>query len=271
MRTIDSILAVAGQYETIVFDQWGVLHNGKAPYPEAVTTVQKLQAMDVQLCVLSNSGKRADINRQRITDIGFAPQAFDIVMTSGEALAHDTREPTAVGHRSLFPITAGPLDAKTWAKGLPVELTDDLKSADAVLLMGLPDAEDHPTEKAFLDRALQMGLTLICSNPDRASPRAGGRLVQSPGALAHAYLEAGGDVVFYGKPHPAIFKALSDQIKATQPSHVLMVGDSPEHDIVGANSAGWDSLFVAGGLHSGNADLRFDQDAIPTYIIPTLR
>jgi ribonucleotide monophosphatase NagD (HAD superfamily) len=44
------------------------------------------------------------------------------------------------------------------------------------------------------------------------------------------------------------------------PSRVLMVGDSIEHDVAGANAAGIHSLFVAGGIHAAEVGLDGDGD-----------
>ena len=112
--------------------------------------------------------------------------------------------------------------------------------------MGLPDgttmAEWHP----FLKLALDANLPIYCSNPDRQSPREDG-LIMSPGALAFAYAKLGGQVTFYGKPHRRIFDALSSKLGA---GRILMVGDSLEHDIAGAQAVGWDSLLVQSGLYA---------------------
>ncbi|EBA13998.1 TIGR01459 family HAD-type hydrolase [Roseobacter sp. CCS2] len=269
MQPIDSILAVADQYDAIVFDQWGVLHNGTSPYPDAVITIDALKGKT--LAVLSNSGKRAAVNADRITGMGFAPDAFGVVMTSGEALHIEFKGGRLRDIKTLLPITAAAGDAAKWAGSLSVTFTDTVDQADAVLLMGLPDATDHPKQQAILDRARALNLPLICSNPDRASPRAHGKTVQSPGALAHAYADAGGKVMFYGKPHKAIFDVLSNTLQITEPKRVLMVGDSPEHDIAGAQTVGWDSLFIAGGLHADAAHDVFAGKTTATYTIPTLR
>ncbi len=267
MQQIDSILAIADQYDAIVFDQWGVLHNGTSPYPDAISTIDALKGKP--LAVLSNSGKRAAENADRITGMGFAADAFDVVMTSGEALYAAFENGSMRAIKTLLPITAKPDDAAKWAGSLPVSLTDALDQADAILLMGLPDADDHPTQHAILDRACTRDLLLICSNPDRASPRADGKTVQSPGALAHAYADVGGRVLFYGKPHKPIFESLAAALG--NPARVLMVGDSPEHDIAGAQTVGWDSLFIAGGLHADAAADAFAGHPPATYTIPTLR
>lgn len=252
MQPIDSIRSVAARYDTIVFDQWGVLHNGSAPYPTAVETIRHLRDAGSNMAVLSNSGKSAQVNAARITAMGFDADAFDVVMTSGEALYRDFAGGALAALSGLYAITGAPGDAERWAQGLPLRFVSDVATADAVLIMGLPEDQNHSAAEAALAQARALGKPLLCSNPDRASPRADGVTVQSPGALAHAYKDAGGDVTFYGKPHAPIFSATFDLIKASSAGRVLMVGDSPEHDIAGAHSAGWDSLFIHGGLHAAH-------------------
>jgi ribonucleotide monophosphatase NagD (HAD superfamily) len=137
--------------------------------------------------------------------------------------------------------------------------------------MGLPDAMQHDAEREILRAALSRGQTLICSNPDRTSPRAGGRLVESPGALAHDYAAAGGTVLFYGKPHRPIFDALAPKLLGAE--RILMVGDSPAHDIAGAKDAGWDTVFISGGIHADQANIAalFDGIGLPDFTLPLLR
>lgn len=243
-RPIDSLIEIASDYDAIVFDQWGVLHDGTKPYPKAVRTLEALKNARVRMAVLSNSGKRSSPNTERIAGMGFAPQLFDTVMTSGEALWTDIQNGT-VPERVFFPIEARPGDSKLWAQGLSIDLTADISQADAVLLMGLPDGSSLTAWQDQLDTARSHDLTVYCSNPDRKSPRKDG-VVISPGALAFAYQDMGGKTVFYGKPHRPVFSAVETALGAQK---LLMVGDSLEHDIAGAHAAGWDSLLVQGGLY----------------------
>ncbi|MEJ6394820.1 TIGR01459 family HAD-type hydrolase [Gymnodinialimonas sp. 2305UL16-5] len=265
-QSVDSLLDVAEAYDAIVLDQWGVLHDGTTPYPGAIDAVARLKAQGRRLAVLSNSGKRAAPNAARIAAMGFDVDLFDLVMTSGEALWRDIAE-GRVPHRVFHPITRDDGDAQAWADGLNVELAEE-NAAEAVLLMGLPDGEGMRPLPA---------LPVYCTNPDRASPRAGGVTVISPGALAHAHQENGGDVTFYGKPHVPIFRAVEAALGTTS---LLMVGDSLEHDIAGGQGAGWDTCFVRGGLHAGafTGDVLTDLTALagaelapmPTYTLQHL-
>ena len=245
---IDTLSEIAGRFDAIVLDQWGVLHNGAAAYPGAVTAVRALKDLGVTLAVLSNSGKRAAVNAARISEMGFDMGLFDLVMTSGEALWRDA----AAGRlttRCLFPIERDAGDAAIWADGLDISLTDDLDTADAILLMGLPDGAPLADFVALLDTALARSMPVFCPNPDRTSPRAGGEVVVSPGTLAHDHAARGGDVRFYGKPYPSVFRAIETAL-CIDATAILMVGDSLEHDIRGACAAGWSTAFVCGGIHA---------------------
>ena len=104
MQLIGSITEIADRFEAIVLDQWGVLHDGTAPYPGAVDTLDHLSQRGCRLAVLSNSGKRADLNRARIAAMGFSASLFDCVMTSGEALWLDAAA-GRVAETRFFPIT----------------------------------------------------------------------------------------------------------------------------------------------------------------------
>ena len=248
VRRLDSLADIAAGYDAVVLDQWGVLHDGSAPYARALASLGALESTGTRLAVLSNSGKRAAPNAARIAAMGFAPDLFELVMTSGEALWQDIAG-GLVSVRRLCAIERSAGDATAWAAGLDVTLTDSAEEAEAVLLMGLSDGASPAPVAAVLDTALARGIPVLCTNPDRASPRAGGANVGSPGALAHAHADAGGNVRFYGKPHLPVFRAVGSALGLTS-GRILMVGDSLEHDVAGAKGAGWDAVFVEGGLHA---------------------
>lgn len=276
-RHLNTLKEIASDYDAIVLDQWGVLHDGTKPYGSAVEVLSELKANRTRLAVLSNSGKRAAPNADRIAAMGFASELFDHVMTSGEALwadIHDQR----IAERRFFAIEREQGDAWQWASGLDIEVKQSLQDTDAVLLMGLPDGSTLSDWTSLLQDALTAQKPIYCSNPDRQSPRVDG-LVISPGALGFAYREMGGETVFYGKPHRPIFRSLE---KALGTQKLLMVGDSLEHDISGGHAAGWDTVFVRGGLYANdfaNTDIgetlaelcAAKSCAAPTYSIEVLK
>ncbi|WP_299031282.1 TIGR01459 family HAD-type hydrolase [uncultured Sulfitobacter sp.] len=248
MQIIQNLIEIADRFDAIVLDQWGVLHDGTRPYLHAINTLETLHAKGIRLAVLSNSGKRSDPNAARIAAMGFPTHLFEQVMTSGEALYRDIAQ-GQLPYRTICPITRDTGDAENWSDGLGLTLTDDVEAADAILLMGLPDSAPTDAYQRTLAHAKKRNVPVLCTNPDRASPRAGGAIVVSPGALAHDHLVSGGDVRFYGKPHLPVFRAI-ETVLGVAPDRLLMVGDSLEHDIAGGAAAGWSTAFIRGGLHA---------------------
>ena len=252
---------IHGDFDVAVLDQWGVLHNGAQPYSGASAALIVMHEAGKKLVVLSNSGKRADTNRDRIAKMGLPANLIDHVVTSGEALWQDFAQGKIslgkTGLLRLLPICAAPNDAAVFARGNDsISIMDQGSDFDAILLMGLEEETDGTQHDHLLETALADGKPIICSNPDKASPRAGS-LAISPGLLADRFEKSGGKVYWYGKPHLPVFatvKALYPDIPA---SRFLMVGDSLEHDIAGANGAAFQSLLVRGGLyakHFANSD-----------------
>ncbi|MDA9310683.1 TIGR01459 family HAD-type hydrolase [Amylibacter sp.] len=245
-KIINSISEIVHEYDAIVFDQWGVLHDVKVSFEGAIECLNCLKKSNVKLAVLSNSGKRSQSNAERISMMGFSSTLFETIMTSGEALWTDISS-NIINEKKFFPIERDKGDAKLWAGSLDISFEDSVHSAQAILLMGLPDGNDLINWTDILEIALDLNLPLYCSNPDLLSPRPGGKLITAAGVLAHHYRECGGRVVFYGKPHEEIFKKLQNILNSKR---ILMVGDSLDHDILGGFSAGWDTLLVKCGIHA---------------------
>lgn len=269
-RLIAHLAEINDTFDVAVLDQWGVLHDGARPYPGVAGALAALEASGKAIVVLSNSGKRAAVNRSRIERLGVRLPASAHVVTSGEALWADLDAGylpwDGIKPVRLLPICDRAEDAVHWAEGLDaVTLVADLsESADAILLMGLPDGADQTDYESLLDRAIDAGLPLICTNPDVTSPR-GGRLVMSPGALAQRYEERGGQVVWYGKPHAPVFAAVRRLFGDIDVKRFAMVGDSLHHDIAGAAAAGFATVLVCGGIHA--ADLSGLPSRAPDRIV----
>ena len=64
-----------------------------------------------------------------------------------------------------------------------------------------------------------------------------------------------GLVHLMGKPDPVIYRAAMARLGGLDPSRVLAIGDSLEHDVAGAQAAGIDTLFIMGGIHAEDLQL----------------
>jgi HAD superfamily hydrolase (TIGR01459 family) len=125
-----------------------------------------------------------------------------------------------------------------------------------VLCTGFYDDETETPDdyRVLLETFKARSLPFLCANPDIVVQR-GDRLIYCAGAIARLYESFGGDVVYYGKPYPAVFeKALQMARGLGTANRPLVIGDGIETDIAGANRMGLDALFIAGGIHA--AELR---------------
>jgi HAD superfamily hydrolase (TIGR01459 family) len=89
-----------------------------------------------------------------------------------------------------------------------------------------------------------------CLNPDRVVMRGN---VREPcaGALADLYEGIGGEVIWYGKPHDAIYNHALHCAGDPAAAAVLAIGDGLQTDMLGAARHGFDAVFVSGGIHAG--------------------
>jgi ribonucleotide monophosphatase NagD (HAD superfamily) len=71
-----------------------------------------------------------------------------------------------------------------------------------------------------------------------------------PGAVAARYEELGGRVVYFGKPHPQIYRHCLELLPERDSSRVVAVGDSLKTDIAGAHTSGLDNILLGSGIHA---------------------
>jgi HAD superfamily hydrolase (TIGR01459 family) len=142
-----------------------------------------------------------------------------------------------------------------------------IESADYVVCSGLfDDTSEIPQDYAALIAAMRArGLPMVCANPDIVVER-GDKLVYCAGAIADLYAEAGGSVLFAGKPYRPIYEqalAVAQAVRGRQtaPERVLAIGDSVRTDLGGATAFGVDCLFVTRGIHAEELGGREQPDA----------
>ena len=110
-----------------------------------------------------------------------------------------------------------------------------------------PDPEDYRSE---LETLAERDVHLHCLNPDRMVVR-GGVSEACAGAIAEIYQMLGGRVTWYGKPFAAIYAHALARAGNPPKDEVLAVGDGLQTDVLGAARMGFDTAFVAGGIHAG--------------------
>ncbi|MEA2782965.1 MAG: hypothetical protein QOK29_4509 [Rhodospirillaceae bacterium] len=261
---IDGLAAIADHFDHVLLDQWGVLHDGQRIFPGVRNAIAALKGAGKRVLVLSNSGKRAAENATRLARLGLPGDAYDGIVTSGEATWQALRRRDRVpfdrlGHRCRLITRDGD---RSVVEGLDLDLADRA-AADFILLAGLDDAEADPALwRAELIEAAGSGRPMICANPDLSMITPAG-LIPAPGCIAALYEKLGGRVTYVGKPHAPIYLECLALLGDPDPARVLAVGDSLDHDILGGGRMGMATALVIAGVHAP----AFETAKTPTEIV----
>ncbi len=234
---INGLSDIASRFDGMLIDQFGVIHDGATLYPGTLRVLIELKSLGIPVAVLTNSGKRAEANRQRLVRMGIPRDHFVDAISSGE-----------VAHASLKVKKAFLIGKDGEDYGFDgITFVSDPKDAEVILILG----SNAPRVSLDQYRKQLEGLTLpaICCNPDKLMITPQG-LFPAPGAIAALYEEMGGKVTWIGKPYPTIYREAARLIG--NPKRILCIGDSAEHDVAGGRGAGCSTLLVLQGVSAGH-------------------
>jgi HAD superfamily hydrolase (TIGR01459 family) len=239
MRRISGVGEIARDFDAMLIDQFGVIHDGQKLYPGAAEVLRELRVLNIPVVVMTNSGKRAAPNIARLLEMGVLREQFQDCVSSGE-----------VAFQSLDVKTAFLIgrDGVDYAFD-PVEFVARPEDAEVMLILG----SNAPATSLEAYRHQFEGLTLpaVCCNPDKLMITRFG-LQPAPGAIADVYEKLGGEVRWIGKPYGAIYEHALKRVGS--PKRVLCIGDSAEHDVAGGQGAGLSTLLVRQGVSAGVAE-----------------
>lgn len=237
--------AIAADYDALILDLWGVVHDGVAPFDGVIDCLARLRHEAKRVIILSNAPRRAHHAAARLDAMAIGEDSYSAIITSGEATRRALARRAEPWSRALgkcFYHLGKAADADL-LDGLDYEPVAALEDAEFLLATGTTKADDD----AILRRAAALGLVMVCVNPDEAVIR-GGRREPCAGALAARYESLGGAVHRVGKPFAGVYEQCFEVLGDIERSRILAVGDGLATDIIGAQAAGLDSLLVTGGL-----------------------
>ncbi len=287
---LPGIIQLAQAYRGILLDAYGVFWNGNAlgVIPQAAEAMAALVAQGKIVGILSNSTHLASYEAAKFYQHGLKPsQHFHFLMTSGEitrALFLNKKAPFPTPHQKFW--VFGNDHPKFFAHQAIFEQTTyqetfHLEEADFIYI-SIPHlkGQDQVDPSLFYEQVKKLvpyHLPMLCANPDyfahEGSPL---RAVVRQGSIAKIYEELGGEVFYIGKPYLPAYQAALQHFQSYDlydPSEILMVGDTPETDIRGANKAGLASaLIVQEGIMGGRINqlsLTALLDDLPLTDFPT--
>jgi HAD superfamily hydrolase (TIGR01459 family) len=250
---IRGLSELAGLYDVLLCDVWGVIHNGRRHFGPACEALTRYRAEAGPVILISNAARPHGPVLDQLDELRVPRESYTALVTSGDA----TR--VLLAERAPGPVwrIGADRDAPLY-DGLGVAFAD-LEDAAFICVSGPYDDEtEEPGDyRDRFVRAVERNLEMICANPDIVVQR-GDKLIYCAGALAQLYESLGGRVTMAGKPFAPIYGMALEAAEALlgrrpDRARVLCIGDGLPTDIRGANARGLDVLFVANGIHGAEA------------------
>jgi len=251
---------LAPNYDVLMCDVWGVVHNGMTAFPHACDALMRARARGGLVVLITNAPRPSEVVSRQLDRLHVPRETYDAIVSSG-----DVTRSVIENRRGQTLYHLGPERDRSIFSGLNVQFAP-LESADYVVCSGLEDdeAETPDDYRERLESMLARKLFMVCGNPDVVVER-GSTLVYCAGAIADLYATMGGDVLYAGKPYRPIYDMALAKAEAAAGrkivlDRVLAVGDSVRTDLKGARTFGVDFLFVTSGIHAEELGSREQPD-----------
>ena len=249
---ISGLSALAADFDGIICDVWGVLHNGVVGYPRAGEALRRFRDSGRPVVLLTNAPRPAFEVEAMLDRFAIPREAYDAIVTSGDACRSLLKRQTAGRAVHL-----GPERDVLLFDGLKIDLVEEA-DAEIVVCTGLfDDTVETPEDyRTLLQRFAFRGLPLYCANPDIVVER-GDSLIYCAGALAQLYEEIGGEVVIVGKPHKPVYDIALETLaelrgETLRRERILAIGDALPTDVRGGWGQGLGVLLVTAGIHTAD-------------------
>jgi len=285
-KFINHINDIVDKYDYFIIDQWGVLHNGKTPYPGVVECLKNLKSKGKCLILLSNSSKRKSSSIKGLTKVGIDPSLFFDIVTSGE-LGFQQLSSSKWGQKLfVFGNSDDDIEYIESTKRCELSNIDHATTALARGTFSIWNGKDNEIRYTsaeelianvdpWLQKLAVRNVPLLVTNPDFSRP---GNNDPMPGIIGEKYKLLGQQVEYIGKPYEEVYKeclsVINRHIIETNKQglmdgdsnnnnnndvlvsqRICCVGDSLDHDILGARRSGFDSLWTVNGVHCSDLGL----------------
>jgi len=225
------------RFDVFLFDLDGVVYLGDELLPHARESLARLRSVGKMVLFLTNDPRptRSEAAR-RLARLGVEAHQREI-FASGWATARYLEQS---GVRSTYVVGSPGLVSEIREAGVEVV---ESGHPEAVVVGG-----DERTSYAHIERAVKLisgGARFVATNPDGSYPTPEGP-VPGAGAVVAAIRAASNErpAVTLGKPYPEMFDLALEGL-GVKTGRIVMVGDNPSTDILGAHRAGISGILVS--------------------------
>ena len=241
LKNLDNqgLKSIVNNYDLFFIDLWGVVHNGIKLYDQSIEVLDNLSKSKKDFILLTNAPRPNENVVNFLKKIGLNKHLKN-VFTSGEAAKKYLV--SELDKQKFFHI--GPPRDYDLFENVKKNNVLNINDADYFLCTGLFD--NYESDLNYYKKLLSNHISkkMICTNPDLIVDR-GDKREYCAGSVAKTYEEIKGEVIYFGKPHPPVYKQSINTIN----KKVLCIGDNLNTDIKGANVQKFDSLLITNGIH----------------------
>ena len=275
----ENITSLYKHYDTLLIDMYGVLWDGGNFFDGVLDLLVEIKSAGKNVIILSNTTLTLSKCCEKYQPKGlYKGTHFDAFVSSGESFKC-TLSKHIGGAKTYFSAFSHNADI---FEGSPFAQTDEIEKTDFVYVGNLnsqkiycvdelrrKDGNLIPMENLTsldyhdiagfeeiaetLDECLTHRKKLVVVNPDIFAIEvivnhglSQQRPVLCQGAIGELYENAGGEVIYFGKPYSAIFEFAKQYIP--HGAKVAMVGDTLWTDILGGNIAGYATILTLSGV-----------------------
>jgi len=267
-QDINSLLDIAEEGYTFVFDAFGVLNVGETLIPGADKRLDQLRSIGCNIRILTNA---ASYDRNGAIDkfkrLGLSVKADEIV-TSRDATLLCLRSGT-------WGAIAAPDDQLSDIPNDFIRIGHDQSDFDCVdgFVFLSSFGWTNNQQKLLTQSLLRRQRPVLIANADLVAPRDNGFSLE-PGNFGHLLLDQGvKDVSFFGKPFPKVYDLLEQTLGEVDQDKIIMCGDSLHTDVIGAAARGWKTVLVTrDGLFAGfdTRDFCKRSNLYPDWRLPSI-
>lgn len=252
--------SLLSRFKGLLLDAYGVFWSGgdAAVFPQAKEAMREAVSKGAVVGILTNAAQLKAKEEEKFTRHGLLKGVhYHFLVTSGEiarTLFFSKRLPFTLMKRRYWLFGGTHPKYKSHIgifQDSELMESEDIREADFIYI-SVPhiQGEDQVDPELFRDSVnkIEPKLPMVCVNPDRFAHE--GKPVRSvvrQGSIAQMYEERGGSVLYLGKPYREAYDSVMREFERFgifSSSEVVMVGDTPETDIRGANHYGMASLLV---------------------------
>ena len=240
---INYISEIIDSYDIFFIDLWGVIHNGVSVFDDVIFVLESFKKKNKMVFFITNAPRRSFVISEQLKEFGIKADLYDKIVSSGELTWNTMKEK----YQRKNCLMIGPPRDNHLIEGLDIKIVKKDAEIDIILNTG-PWGDNDCLENYtdLLDYLVKKQPIMICSNPDKTVVR-GENFMICAGLLAEYYEKIGGKVEYFGKPYEQIYKYCFNFFKKNK--KILIIGDSLDNDIKGANNLKFDSLLITDGIH----------------------